>query len=81
MSSPAPMPPMTPVPPPPQPRSYAGPVLLVMVGAMLLLTTTGVWSPKNFGIWFARYWPALIIAPVLVALAAALNIPVYPKIP
>lgn len=61
MSSPAPMPPITPVPPPPQPRSYAGPVLLVMVGTMLLLTTTGVWSPKNFGIWFARYWPALII--------------------
>jgi hypothetical protein len=51
------------VPPPilSQRRSLAGPAVLILLGGVLLLATTGVlhWQPLLR--WFGIYWPALII--------------------
>src|SRR3984893_15424326 len=50
------------VPPPTrQRRSMAGPVLLILLGVVLLLTTMHVLQPQPLLRWFGTYWPALII--------------------
>jgi DUF4097 and DUF4098 domain-containing protein YvlB len=56
-------------PPPYQPptqrqrqrRSVAGPVVLILLGLVLLLTTMHVLHPQPLLHWFGTYWPALII--------------------
>jgi hypothetical protein len=57
MSTPNPVP----VYHPQRPRSIFGPVLLVAVGVVLLLCTTGVLSWHSPFFWFARYWPVALI--------------------
>src|SRR5215470_17863801 len=44
-----------------QPRSIAGPVVLILVGVVFLLLTMGVLDRYSFAILFAKYWPALLI--------------------
>ena len=50
--------------PPPRrhrPRSFAGPVVLIIIGTALLLANIGVLHWERLLPWFAHYWPALII--------------------
>ncbi len=55
-------PPFQPIQPPPrQRRSLAGPVVLILLGVLLLLTTMRVLHPQPLLHWFGTYWPALII--------------------
>src|SRR5713226_4261624 len=42
-------------------RSVAGPVVLILLGVVLLLTTMHVLHPEPLLRWFGTYWPALII--------------------
>ncbi len=44
-----------------QRRSVAGPVVLILLGVVLLLTTMHVLQPQPLLRWFGTYWPALII--------------------
>src|SRR3954469_2947128 len=57
--------PYTPAPPagprPPAPRSLFGPVVLITIGIMFLLATTGKIPKLELFNWFARYWPLLLI--------------------
>ncbi|HET7207991.1 MAG TPA: DUF4097 family beta strand repeat-containing protein [Terriglobales bacterium] len=55
MSSPAP------IPAPPRRRSFAGPVVLIVLGIVFLLGTMGVLHWYNLGSVYAQYWPVLII--------------------
>src|SRR5437016_12516041 len=50
-------------PPPPrrQSRSFAGPVVLIVIGFALLLANMGVIHWYMLATWFAKYWPVLII--------------------
>lgn len=48
-------------PPPTEPRSLAGPVVLIVMGVLFLLGTMGVLNWQNLWFWFAHYWPVLII--------------------
>jgi putative adhesin/cell wall-active antibiotic response 4TMS protein YvqF len=54
-------PPMQPIQPRRQRRSLAGPVVLILLGVVLLLTTMHVLHPQPLLHWFGTYWPALII--------------------
>jgi hypothetical protein len=54
-------PPFQPIQPPRQRRSLAGPVVLILLGVLLLLTTMRVLHPQPLLHWFGTYWPALII--------------------
>src|SRR5213078_2207139 len=58
MQAPPPVPPMRPVRPP---RSFAGPVVLILIGVFFLLGNLGILQWHNLGLWFAHYWPALLI--------------------
>jgi len=56
----------SPVQAPPQPparyrRSWAGPVVLIIMGVIFLLGTMGRISWWSLGHWFAHYWPVLLI--------------------
>jgi len=54
----------TPVPPhyyQPRPRSIFGPLVLISLGVLFLLLTTGLVSRYALRMWFARYWPVLLI--------------------
>jgi DUF4097 and DUF4098 domain-containing protein YvlB len=51
---------MTP-PPARRPRSIAGPVVLILLGVLFLCGTMGFLEMRSLGIYFARYWPALLI--------------------
>lgn len=42
-------------------RSVFGPLFIAAIGVVLLLANLGVISWHNFGWWFARYWPLLLI--------------------
>ncbi len=42
-------------------RSIAGPVVMILLGVVLLLTTMHVLQPQPILRWFGTYWPALII--------------------
>lgn len=57
MSTPAPVPYQRPY----RPRSVFGPVILVSIGVLILLRTTGVIGLHSFGWWYASYWPVLLI--------------------
>ncbi len=58
VQAPPPVPPMRPLRPR---RSFAGPVVLIIVGIFFLLSNMGIISWHNFGIWFSHYWPVLLI--------------------
>ena len=49
------------VPPSRQRRSFAGPIVLIVIGVAMLLANMGVLQWHNLGLWFARFWPLLII--------------------
>jgi hypothetical protein len=57
MASQGPMPP----PLPPRQRSFAGPVVLIVIGTVFLLGTMGVLHWGNLRHWFGHYWPLLLI--------------------
>src|SRR5689334_14268822 len=63
MSSPAP------VPVPRPNRSFAGPVVLIVMGIVFLLGTMGVLHWYDLGRLFAHYWPVLIILWGIIKLA------------
>jgi DUF4097 and DUF4098 domain-containing protein YvlB len=42
-------------------RSYAGAVVLIVVGVFFLMGTMGVLDWSAFGHWYAHYWPVLLI--------------------
>lgn len=54
-------PPAPPAMPPRQPRSFAGPVVLIVLGIFFLLRSLGMIPWYNWGRLFARYWPLLLI--------------------
>ncbi|HEV2114461.1 MAG TPA: DUF4097 family beta strand repeat-containing protein, partial [Terriglobales bacterium] len=56
MSSPTPV-----VTPPRRRRSFAGPLVLIILGIVFLLGNMHVLTWHALGLWFARYWPVLII--------------------
>jgi DUF4097 and DUF4098 domain-containing protein YvlB len=53
--------PQTPQYQPRHPRSITGPVVLIAIGVLFLLEKMGVLHWRNFGLWFAHYWPLLLI--------------------
>jgi DUF4097 and DUF4098 domain-containing protein YvlB len=57
MSSPVSVPPVGPRPP----RSSAGPVVLIAIGIIFLLGTMHVLHLRDLGVFFAHYWPLLLI--------------------
>ncbi|MFZ0955850.1 MAG: DUF4097 family beta strand repeat-containing protein [Candidatus Sulfotelmatobacter sp.] len=63
--------PMMPNPglPPRRRRSFAGPVVLIMVGVVFLLGNLHLLSWSSLGIWFAHYWPMLLIVWGVIKLA------------
>lgn len=48
-------------PPPPQQRSFAGPVVLIMLGILFLMGTMGILHWALLAHLFARFWPVLLI--------------------
>jgi DUF4097 and DUF4098 domain-containing protein YvlB len=58
VQAPPPVPPMRPVRPP---RSFAGPVVLIILGIVFLLGNLGMIEVHRAFLWFAHYWPALLI--------------------
>jgi hypothetical protein len=59
-------PPFNPVPqqpaiPPRRHRSFAGPVVLILLGVLFLLGNMHMLSWARIGTWFAHYWPLLLI--------------------
>ena len=46
---------------PPRRRSFAGPIVLIAIGVVFLLGNLGLLSWHNIGIWFAHFWPLLLI--------------------
>ena len=54
-------PPAPPIRPPRIRRSFAGPVVLIVLGICFLLSNMGIISWDNFGRWFSHYWPILLI--------------------
>jgi hypothetical protein len=63
--------PMMPGPglPPRRRRSFAGPVVLILVGVVFLLGNLHLLSWSSLGIWFAHYWPLLLIVWGVIKLA------------
>ncbi|MGA9980826.1 MAG: DUF4097 family beta strand repeat-containing protein [Candidatus Sulfotelmatobacter sp.] len=47
--------------PPRRRRSFAGPVVLIIVGVVFLLGNLHLLSWSSLGLWFAHYWPVLLI--------------------
>lgn len=45
----------------PRPRSIVGPLVLITIGVLFLLLTTGVISSRGFSNWMVHYWPLLLI--------------------
>lgn len=60
MSSPVP-PIQPPAPLPPRHRSFAGPFVLIVLGILFLLGNLRMISWGHIGVWFAHYWPLLLI--------------------
>lgn len=50
-----------PIPTLPRRRSLAGPIILILVGVLFLLGNAHVITWSNLGLWFAHYWPLLLI--------------------
>ncbi len=64
MSSPAappPVPPPLPQPPRRHRRSFAGPLVLIVLGIVFLLGNLHMLSWHRISVWFAHYWPVLLI--------------------
>lgn len=57
MSAPTPVPAQRPY----RPRSVFGPLVLISIGVLALLANMGVISLHSFRLWFARFWPVLLI--------------------
>ncbi len=49
------------IPPAHPPRSFAGPIVLIVLGIFFLLGNLRVIHWPMLGYWFAHYWPALLI--------------------
>ena len=60
MASPTPMA-LPPMPPARPPRSFAGPVVLILLGLLFLFGNLGVMPWGYLTHWFAHYWPVLLI--------------------
>jgi DUF4097 and DUF4098 domain-containing protein YvlB len=58
IQAPPPTPPMRPARPP---RSFAGPIVLIVIGILGLLGTMGMLEWHRVFLWFAHFWPALLI--------------------
>src|SRR5581483_3396896 len=43
------------------PRSFAGPIVLILIGVFFLLGNLRIIEWHHLGYWFAHYWPALLI--------------------
>jgi DUF4097 and DUF4098 domain-containing protein YvlB len=54
-------PPQAPFPQRPRRRSFAGPLVLIIIGIVFLLGNMHLLSWMRLGTLFARYWPALLI--------------------
>jgi DUF4097 and DUF4098 domain-containing protein YvlB len=54
-------PPIAPVRPPRPPRSLAGPVVLIVIGVFFLLGNMHILEWHHLLLWFAHYWPVLLI--------------------
>ena len=61
MSSPVQPPVQAPPPPRRFRRSFAGPFVLIVLGIVFLLGNLHVLSWQRLGVWFAHYWPLLLI--------------------
>ncbi len=64
MSSPAappPVPPIAPVPPRRPRRSFAGPLVLIVLGIVFLFGNLHMLSWYRIAVWFSHYWPVLLI--------------------
>ena len=59
--TPNPVAPPSYVPPPRQPRSMAGAIVLIVIGALFLLGTMGVLNWQGLVALFGKFWPALLI--------------------
>src|SRR5437868_3825454 len=46
---------------PPRRRSFAGPIVLITLGIVFLLGNLGLLSWHGIGLWFAHFWPLLLI--------------------
>ena len=46
---------------PPRRRSFAGPIVLITLGIVFLLGNMGLLSWHGIGLWFAHFWPLLLI--------------------
>src|SRR5438067_470756 len=46
---------------PPRRRSFAGPIILITIGIVFLLGNMGLLSWHGIGLWFAHFWPLLLI--------------------
>ncbi len=53
--------PTTPVYRPQRPRSFAGPIVLIIIGVVFLLGNMKVIGWRALAHWYAQYWPVLII--------------------
>ena len=58
--APPPVPPMTPMPPRRR-RSFAGPLVLIVLGVVFLLGNLHMLSWFRIVVWFSHYWPVLLI--------------------
>jgi Putative adhesin/Domain of unknown function (DUF5668) len=58
VQAPPPAPPMRPMRPH---RSFAGPIVLILIGVFFLLGNMHFIEWHRLGYWFAHYWPALLI--------------------
>jgi hypothetical protein len=57
-----------------QPRSIVGPLILLALGVLFLLAQTGKISWANIAMWYARWWPlVLVLAGVLLVTEWALD--------
>jgi DUF4097 and DUF4098 domain-containing protein YvlB len=62
MASTVQSPPHVPPTRPPRPRrSFAGPIVLILIGVFFLLGNMRIIEWHHLGYWFAHYWPALLI--------------------
>ncbi len=59
--TPTPAPAPVPAPAPRRPRSFAGPLVLILIGVVFMLRNFHLLSTAAMFHWFARYWPVLLI--------------------
>jgi hypothetical protein len=59
--APPPVPPVAPVPPRRPRRSFAGPLVLIVLGVVFLLGNLHMLAWYRIAVWFAHYWPVLLI--------------------